>query len=471
MMLPHVPGRHLARWQISAWRDGALSFQDHQAIGHHLTTCTQCRGMLQEYEAIASVLRATPIPDPERHFWNGVQARITRQSAPRRIPWRGTSALVAALLFALIFALWAPRTIRPEASVVTIVTVSLSGPVTTAQPGMPTWGSAPVAQLPLTLSDGRQLTPTDVFPDGRAVLGTTVSSTDPSQPLAIVVVDLATRQVRTLETLPRQSSIAVLSSEPWLLTDGHYVLWGMDAQATGRNVTAQIGSIDLLTGRTTFLQQTTIPAPAASTPLLGIDHGVALWSIAAGTPLHRTDLATGITAVIAADTASNIAPVIQWPLAVFATGQNQLAAHIYNLATHTDMPLPGLIVSFLMTPTAVSLDGDTVYWGQLLSDRGIPAVTIEAIAQADQPGASSIPILIFPNVDVLSYMGANNHEVLWQDHSSTWIWERGPNQTFQVASGPHAPLFAVIHGPIIAYQALLGSSGTRSQLTVIDSSK
>ncbi len=64
---------HIGDWdeqreRLSAYLDGEMSEGERVALEHHLPTCEQCQGALDDLREVRALLRAMPMPAPPRSF-------------------------------------------------------------------------------------------------------------------------------------------------------------------------------------------------------------------------------------------------------------------------------------------------------------------------------------------------------------------------------------------------------------------
>jgi hypothetical protein len=80
--LPNQNDRHLTTEELSALLDEQLSNQERIAFEEHLTTCQQCRGMLNDLRQTVALLHALPVPALPRSFALPLNTKFTPADEP-----------------------------------------------------------------------------------------------------------------------------------------------------------------------------------------------------------------------------------------------------------------------------------------------------------------------------------------------------------------------------------------------------
>lgn len=82
----------IAEWRLILLRDNVLPKAEAAALRRHLRGCVRCRESRRFLDALFSVLRDQPIPEPNDPYWEEMAERIMAQI--RAIfPPRGSSSL------------------------------------------------------------------------------------------------------------------------------------------------------------------------------------------------------------------------------------------------------------------------------------------------------------------------------------------------------------------------------------------
>jgi len=88
--------------QLSAYMDGTLTPEEAAAIASHLAECAECRGTLDDLQAVRNLLRAVPDRAPHPSLLPrtlaGVDASVRRKVAPRWMIAAAGAAVGLALL-------------------------------------------------------------------------------------------------------------------------------------------------------------------------------------------------------------------------------------------------------------------------------------------------------------------------------------------------------------------------------------
>ncbi len=95
--------RHLSD-RLSGYLDGTLTPEEAAAVAAHLAECAECRGILDDLQAVRSLLRAVPHRAPPPSLLPRTLARLEALSSSRgrRRPWlvaAATAAVAGWLLF------------------------------------------------------------------------------------------------------------------------------------------------------------------------------------------------------------------------------------------------------------------------------------------------------------------------------------------------------------------------------------
>ena len=80
--MPNQNDRHLTTEELSALLDEQLSDQERIAFEEHLTTCQQCRGMLNDLRQTVALLHALPVPALPRSFALPLNTKFTPADEP-----------------------------------------------------------------------------------------------------------------------------------------------------------------------------------------------------------------------------------------------------------------------------------------------------------------------------------------------------------------------------------------------------
>ncbi|HEX8982865.1 MAG TPA: hypothetical protein VF792_08860 [Ktedonobacterales bacterium] len=237
---------------LSAWRDNVLDAAANARMTAHITTCDACQTHIAAYDAIAQGLRAIPTPAPPGGYGRNPRlhaaTRRARHSALRTRRARhpalratralsGLGAIAAVILLTLaftqVFGLLGGQKPRPAATATlapypTATATNTPAPtVTPVEPILPAlqfehadaaWGATGlVAHIAATqTSDGQTFVPTDLLPDGSALLGS-VYTGNPSNNAQMAEWNLSTNAVTKF-------NVSILTGNSGT-TDGRYVAY------------------------------------------------------------------------------------------------------------------------------------------------------------------------------------------------------------------------------------------------------
>ena len=362
---------------------------------------------------------------------------------PHRQIWGGAAALVAAML--LLF--FVPRLLHgagnSSSSIfkasATATATSTPAPTATPAPQTPAqaWGAAAVTHVPLALPDGTTFVPSDISPDGKMLVGYTISSQTQQAPYDIVAVTLPNLSVEHLYTMPADAA------PPTVRTDGTFVAW-----IGGNNYTGGTGQIHQIIGffnlpnRTYNILYDTY-ALQFNPHVIAVAHGQFFWSPQnSPTQLNDIDMATTNRTVVtppnvilAFDAHPNIQ--VSWPYLLYMPADH--VVHIYNMQTQQDHPLN--VIAPLDVTTQLALVGDSVLWTAPAT--GTQAGTmVEEIAHIDQPAPTAQTLLDIPNATSLTQLVATPRLIAWSDGMSFSAYDR-QRQIFVTLHGVPQASFAV----------------------------
>jgi predicted anti-sigma-YlaC factor YlaD len=88
--------RHLSD-RLSGYLDGTLTSDEAAAVAAHLAECAECRGILDDLQAVRSLLRTVPHRAPPPSLLPRTLARVGAASPPRRRPYWLVAAATAAV--------------------------------------------------------------------------------------------------------------------------------------------------------------------------------------------------------------------------------------------------------------------------------------------------------------------------------------------------------------------------------------
>ena len=88
--------------KLSEYLDGELSPEDRGAVDAHLRECSDCARVLDDLRRVVARAQAIPARPPQADLWPGVERRIERVRAPRRIQFTLPQLAAAATLLAAV---------------------------------------------------------------------------------------------------------------------------------------------------------------------------------------------------------------------------------------------------------------------------------------------------------------------------------------------------------------------------------
>lgn len=364
-----------------------------------------------------------------------------RDQIPQREILGGTAAMLVAMLMLAVFTgMLHSGSVLGKAPATTVTPKPLTptttpGPLTAAH----AWGNA-ITSVPLQLADGTQFSPTDVLPDGGALVGLALTRSGPTATDIVALLPTsgsapAGNEALQLYTMPVGANV------PNVKTDGSYVVWVGGINVTGGpGLTRQIvGYFDRTQKRAVVILRDT-PGIVVDPYDFAVEDGYFVWT-KASTPsaLYFTNLATGGTNYfgldqpLATDTGNPLQ--LAWPNVMYVTADHQ--AHLRNLQTGQVTDLPQVKITPFDTTTGTStqllLTSDTLYWSQLTADGASTAIM--ALAHPDQPNAVSSTIATVPGV-MQSLAGITDRLIVYTANWTNLAWDRTQQRAIVLAKIP-----------------------------------
>jgi hypothetical protein len=450
---------------LAAWRDGMLNHQEAAVFHAHIATCMACQQTLARYAAIAQLVRQQPTPDVTAHIWRALQPHLTphqKGALPMSfspLARRALSALTTVALAVVVVVILAQSGIfnhRPMQHSTSAISVTAPSTPTAIPSAQTAWGAQSIAYLSQILPDGALFEPTDILPDGSAVVGFSTTANEAEIDLMATV----SGQVTPLLQLP--ANVTPTSA----FTDGTLVVW------TGTTTTqTPVAGVITIQSRQAANLGTAIASLLPNYPPFPfgaawpMDHGQVFVqpNNASDQSIMQIDVTTGRTTMIA--TQATLLGV-RWPNLLYETDyQTNTPAQIflYDIPqAHAQLEsfIPGGQADHYTFVNA-TLSDDAVFWLD-------PTNTLHAADLATQRQTTVGTHFLPYSGNSYRTLQANARLIVWVYESPVTnttrvlAWDRTQQRMIELA--PNGYGTPILHGNGLVF---FDSSRARNQIAVI----
>lgn len=262
------------------------------------------------------------------------------------------------------------------------------------------------------MPDGTSFIPTDITPDGTALVGYTRMQGQQSS-YFVDAVFLPSLVAHHLYTMPGDAA------PPTVKTDGTYA-----AMIGGNNFTGGPGPLHQLIGffniqsfAYNILYDTN--TLRYNPYIIAVDHGQFFWNLARSPgQLSDMDMASSNISIVPMPngTFDGTATIqVVWPHLLYVP--NDQMVHIYNLQTQQDM-----VLSMIPMAGMPQLVGSGVVWAQ--PDPASGGTAIQTIADVDQANPAAQAVTVLHDVSQMKQLAATPRLIAWDDGTTFSAYDR-----------------------------------------------